>query len=124
MYADFAKRHNKIKLDIRALTTALEDRDNKIQKVEDLVLGLQKKLKCQETQIENLKKKNEQLEQQISEVDTEDLEERLIGNEREFEEFKEMSKQNAEEKESKISKHINKQLDILTKARDAEIVTI
>ena len=119
-----SRKDNKIKLDIRSLTAALEVRDNKIQKIEDLVLGLEKKLKSQEDQIEKLKRKNEKLEQQILEVNTEDLEERLSENEREFENFREISKQDAEATESKMSMYFNSKLDKLTKAREAEILII
>ena len=44
MYADFAKRHNKIKLDIRCLLAAMKDKDDRLKKLEDLVVVLQNKL--------------------------------------------------------------------------------
>ena len=136
MYADFAKRHNKIKLDIRSLLTAMKDKDDRLKKLEDLVVVLQNKLtqkgdnfekftsdstsKIQhiEEKVKLFEKKHKQIEKQITEVNTEDLEERLIGNERELESFQQEMKKSIEVKEAKIYNHVNMKSDTLAKSRD------
>ena len=99
-----------------------------------------------EKDIRTLKQKNVKIEKDINDWDTEDLEERLIQNEREFHTFKTSidrtieeiksenerniesvkvsTNQSIETKESQIQEHVEQRLKPLITSREAEIENI
>ena len=106
----------------------------------------EKRFSLLEKEVRTLKQKNVKIEKDITDWDTEDLEERMLSNEREFATFKESVgnkieeiisgnekelkslKENTDEsmyvKESQISKYFEQELEILKDSRDEDINNI